>query len=386
MEVMEGRTMEEVRLEQLHRIAAERDQEYNGIKKVLDERQEDLDRREQELEERSRKLEEMKEDFCRREKELSSAEEKIEVCKKTLADQNTELEKRAEELSGKEREVEKKAADIALECSILKENVRNEELKASRLRMEWENKCARLERTGAVPVETSESKESEAYQALEGKVAELSRKLTEAQAENGLLKQENGQLKQEKERLEEEKGDILRKALGISRKAGQEKEADKAPEQVSEEKPEGKPEKEPESIFKEVYKDESMETGKEELTAEVLCRYLKHYFPGEELTLRHAETGEQIHLLKGGLKYVFVFEDPARFDIRAGRKKTKELLQRIEEVKGKHPGLEFAYDDREEEVVVSGYFIRDMLPGELMEKITKVSELFRQGEGYEYES
>lgn len=359
---MGEKTMEEVRLEQLHQIAAKRDQEYNGIKKLLDERQEDLDRRERDLEERSRKLDEQKERFYKREKELLAAEEENAACRKEIADRNAELEKKAEELTEKERAVEKRAADIALECSILKENVRNEELQATRLRMEWENKCSLLERTGEVPGEAAGQKEPEAYQELEGKLSEMSRELSDAREGKKVLEQENKRLEQEKEhlerekeRLEEEKGEILRKALGISKKEGAQKETQK---------------RQPEASAKEP------ETGREELTAGVLHRYLGHYFPAEDLSVRHAEAGDQIHLAKGNLKYVFVFEEPARFDVRAERKKTKVLIQRMEEMKAGHPGLEFAYDEAQGEVVVSGYFTKETLPGTLMEKVTEVSELF----------
>lgn len=343
---MGERTMEEARLEQLHRITAERDQEYDGIKKLLEARQEAMSKREREMEEKSREIDRQEENLEKREKGLLAEEEKNAACQKDLEAQKKELEQREAGLCEKERALEKQRADVALECSILKENARNEELKATRLRMEWENKQATLERTG-----------------------ETSGELVDARERNRVLEQENERLRQENQRLEEEKGEILRKALGISKKA----EPQKGTQEEAAEKQQGGEQK----------KEEQQKEITEELTAEVMHRYLKRNFSPDELSVKHAEAGDQVHVMKENLAYVFVFQEPARFDVRAVRKKTKALLQRLEEMKSSHPELAFAYDEAEGEVVVSGYFMKEMLPADLMKKVGGVSELFHKGDGYE---
>ena len=117
----------------------------------------------------------------------------------------------------------------------------------------------------------------------------------------------------------------------------------------------------------------------EELTASILNRYLARNEPKYiSSEIRHSEDGEQLHVNINNLDYVFLFSQPAAFDISAPKKKSRALDKLLVRLNTQHPGVKFYYDEQEHRVYASGYFSNTMSPERLMEKVHEVSDCFRQ--------
>ena len=117
----------------------------------------------------------------------------------------------------------------------------------------------------------------------------------------------------------------------------------------------------------------------EELTASILNRYLARNEPKYiSSEIRHSEDGEQLHVNINNLDYVFLFSQPAAFDISSPKKKSRALDKLLVRLNTQHPGVKFYYDEQEHRVYASGYFSNTMSPERLMEKVHEVSDCFRQ--------
>ena len=117
----------------------------------------------------------------------------------------------------------------------------------------------------------------------------------------------------------------------------------------------------------------------EELTAPILQKYLAgsevKYISSE---IRHSEEGEQLHANINNLDYVFLFSQPAAFEISVPKKKSRALDRLLIRLNTQHPGVKFYFDENDSRVYASGYFSNTMIPENLMKKVHEVSDCFRQ--------
>ena len=244
---------------------------------------------------------------------------------------------------------------------------------------------------------------------LKAELEELNKKRKQLEEEKKQLEEEKNQLQSEKKqlsedvkRMEAEKNRLLALVSSISQKKKEVEEPEREEEDVpnfgtSKEEEEDVPnsgtqeEKNvPNFGTEETYiptfgrKQEQRELQREkpvfeELTASILNRYLVRNEPKYiSSEIRHSEDGEQLHVNINNLDYVFLFSQPAAFDISAPKKKSRALDKLLVRLNTQHPGVKFYYDEQEHRVYASGYFSNTMSPERLMEKVHEVSDCFRQ--------
>lgn len=117
----------------------------------------------------------------------------------------------------------------------------------------------------------------------------------------------------------------------------------------------------------------------EEMTASILEKYLKKneekYISSE---IKHSADGEQLHVNINQLDYVFLFTQPAVFEISVKKKRSRELLRLLSKLNEEYKELKFRYDVQEGKVYATGYFSNTMTPEHLMDKVHEASDCFRQ--------
>ena len=244
---------------------------------------------------------------------------------------------------------------------------------------------------------------------LKAELEELNKKRKQLEEEKKQLEEEKNQLQSEKKqlsedvkRMEAEKNRLLALVSSISQKKKEVEEPEREEEDVpnfgtSKEEEEDVPNSDtqeeknvPNFGTEETYiptfgrKQEQRELQREkpvfeELTASILNRYLARNEPKYiSSEIRHSEDGEQLHVNINNLDYVFLFSQPAAFDISAPKKKSRALDKLLVRLNTQHPGVKFYYDEQEHRVYASGYFSNTMSPERLMEKVHEVSDCFRQ--------
>ena len=184
---------------------------------------------------------------------------------------------------------------------------------------------------------------------LKEELEELNKKKKQLEEENNQLQNEKKQLSEDVERMEAEKNRLLALVSSISQKKKEVEEPEREEEDIpdfgtSKEEEEDVPnsgtqeEKNvPNFGTEETYiptfgrKQEQRELQREkpvfeELTASILNRYLARNEPKYiSSEIRHSEDGEQLHVNINNLDYVFLFSQPAAFDISAPKKKSRAL-------------------------------------------------------------
>ena len=342
-------------MDRIRKLFAERDEEYAKKESLYKERKEALCRQEtaceakqEQLKKREEALAEKEKQYAGREAVLLAGEEKIEKEKERLQEE-------------KERQ-EREKDHAMLQISILKEEARNEKLKAQRLSEEYENRLLLLNE-GKVVLEQEREPSTDEMLSLKEQSQAL-------QEKNEALERENEALKEEKERLQKEKGELFRKLMmkdmGEKEESGQ-PQPDKASGPLSKE--EITEEKQP--VLETVVVSE---TVGEDLTAEHLFDHLQQN--GAECELLHAKEGEMVRMALHGLIVMVTFDDPPSFHIHKKVKQNRRVKQMLEKINIQDMVVKASYHMEEQEVVLTGQFDRQDSPAYLMEKIEETMKAY----------
>lgn len=345
--------------ERLEQLYAEREEEYRKREETFTGRQEILRSREQAVKEKETQLKQELEELERKHADLEALE--------------AELKKQGKELEEAREGLEEEKGRSLLEVNVMRGETRNMELRAQRLCEEYEAKLALLD---------GDVTELLKNPVLPEKGDFISRE--EHDRAIGELASEYERLQSENQELTKEKAELIRKLLYSRKEADKAKEPDTVKETDEREADTGIP---PESGT-----DAGMPSGpgteaEEELTAEVLCRYLDKQMPQGTAEVRHASDTDQVHMQMQGLRYVFVFGKPCYFDIAAKRKNSRELTGGrfkkglLDTYNERFPGVTFRYQEETQEVVATGYFTDSMRPEELLAQIGTIADCFAQKEG-----
>lgn len=270
-----------------------------------------------------------------------------------------------------------------MEAQILVEEARNEKLKEQRVREEYE---ARLAETGGgegnAPLGVLKCNSAEEIQILRERHEEETRLLHQKYGEELNAKDKAiAELKTAMDGLEKEKAGLFRKLLSLP-------ENEDVPESsMAKKEPVDVPKSGTTESNSLDVSESGTQEGKEELTAEVLFKYLLKNGEGKTPELFHADAGDQVRLKEEGRTFVFAFEKPPYFDIRIKRKDGRSLKGgrgrkgMLSEYGKRYPGVEFTYDQAAGEVVASGYFTQEMDASGFLEKVRKVAACLDREEG-----
>ena len=342
-------------MERIRKLFAERDEEYAKKESLYKERKDALCRQEaaceakqEQLKKREEALAEKEKQYAGREAVLLAGEEKIEKEKERLQEE-------------KERQ-EREKDHAMLQISILKEEARNEKLKAQRLSEEYENRLLLLNE-GKVVLEQEREPSTDEMLSLKEQSQAL-------QEKNEALERENEALKEEKERLQKEKGELFRKLM--MKDMGEKEES-------------GQPQPDTASgpLSKEELTEENqpvLETGVvsetvgEDLTAGHLLDHLQQ--KGAECELLHAKAGEMVRMDLHGLIVMVTFDDPPSFHIHKKVKQNRRVKQMLEKINIQDMVVKASYHMEEQEVVLTGQFDRQDSPAYLMEKIEETMKAY----------
>ena len=310
-------------MERIRRIFAERDEEYRQKENLYRERKESLCRQETACEEREKQLSLREEALTGKEKEYQEREAALKDQEEALRQErrNLEIEK---DQNGRERD------EAMLQVSLLKEEARNEVLKAQRMTEEYEKRLTLLGE-GSFR-ERSESREEE--------LESLQERLQTFQEEIETLEKENERIRTEKEQLQKEKGELFRKLMKMG--------TGPVPEPVAEEKELS----EREEVTEKLDQREIVTEPEEELTAETFSRYLKE--TGISYELLHNREGELIRLTHHGLPVVVMLTDPSCFAIHKKVRHDRRVKQMVERINILGSPVEALYDKKEQEVILTG--------------------------------
>lgn len=400
--------------ERLEQLYAEREEEYRKREETFTGRQEILRSREQAVKEKETQLKQELEELERKRADLEALE--------------AELKKQGKELEEAREGLEEEKGRSLLEVNVMRGETRNMELRAQRLCEEYEAKLALLDGDVAELLKNPVLPEKGDFISRE----EHDRAIGELASEYERLQSEN-------QELTKEKAELIRKLLYSRKEADKAKETDTVKETDEREAdvpdpgvqtpppvsvppgdilfPDTAPVLEANAdvyvmtdvkvmpgagipsepgadtgIPPESGTDAGMPSGpgteaEEELTAEVLCRYLDKQMPQGTAEVRHASDTDQVHMQMQGLRYVFVFGKPCYFDIAAKRKNSRELTGGrfkkglLDTYNERFPGVTFRYQEETQEVVATGYFTDSMRPEELLAQIGTIADCFAQKEG-----
>lgn len=345
------------------------------------------------------KLEETAEIQTRKQEELRKEEEHQQSWYRQICEEKKQMEKEREQLKKDEAElnVQKDAIEVKFQIQI--EKAKNTEILANQRKEEYEHKLNMLglvlDADGKPGTESTKFFESllgrtdsvntEEMQALEDKnqsyqkqIQKYEQQIVEMTEKQEQLQEEKTQLSEELQKTESEKNRLLELLSNLSKE-----------EEIQEEDEEeeavpnfGTEEEEYIPTFGRGKEHEEVERKKdifEELTASVLQRYLSKNEPKYiSSEIKHSEEGEQLHVNINNLDYVFLFSQPAAFEISAPKKKSRALERLLVRLNTQHPQVKFYYDEQDNRVYASGYFSNTMTSENLMEKVHEVSDCFRQ--------
>lgn len=383
------------------------------------------------LEEMSKMYEEREALFVRREAEYEKQRKELKVLLEQIRKDKRDLDQKAEKLNLQEEEQNQREAMLkdwfedekqarkkleedqnvfqkqreVLEARLRVEveGAKNERLKVKQLSEEYEHRLGMLglllERQGE-----SSTKAGEFFTALlEGGTSNNKQEVSELQQQMEVLQEQVRQLKSSKCSLQEENKQLLEERENLQQ------EEEKFAQQIVKLEDERKHLMEliaqlhrssqgttpdetgevPESataVFETTIPPSVSVEGQaakpvyEELTASVLQSYLaKNGRKYESSEIRHSAEGEQLHLSLRGMEYVFLFSDPACFELSVKRKNSRALQKCLELMNQKHPEAKFWYESQEQKVYASGYFTNQIAPDVLMSKVEEISNCFLEG-------
>lgn len=345
-------------MERIRRIFAERDEEYRQKEGLYRERKESLCRQEMACEERKKQLSLREETIIGKEKEYQEREATLKEKEEALEQERRTLETEREQ-NGRERD------EAMLQVSLLKEEARNEVLKAQRMTEEYEKRLTLLGE-GSFR-ERSESREEE--------LESLQERLQTFQEEIETLEKENERIRTEKEQLQKEKGELFRKLMKMG--------TGPVPEPVAEEKELSEREEVTEKLHQSEAVTESepvsveLENGwepEEGLTAETFSAYLKEI--GIPYELLHNREGELIRLTLHSLSVVVRFKDPSCFAIHKKVRHDRRVKQMVERINILGSPVEALYDKKEQEVILMGTFDSRESPSRAFLKIEETMKAY----------
>lgn len=325
-------------MERIRRIFAERDEEYRQKESLYRERKESLCRQETACEERKKQLSLREEALCGKEQEYQEREAALKEQEEVFEQERRTLEMEKEQ-NGRDRE------EAMLQVSLLKEEARNEVLKAQRMTEEYEKRLTLLGEGGFQERSESRGEELECLQ----------ERLQTLQEEIETLEKENERVRTEKEQLQKEKGELFRKLMKmgtgtVPEPVAEEKELPER-EAVTEKLRQSEAETEPEPVLVEMESGWEPEEG---LTAETFSRYLRE--TGISYELLHNREGELIRLTLFGLPVVVMWKDPACFAIHKKVRQDRRVKQMVERINILGSSVEALYDKKEQEVILTGTF------------------------------
>lgn len=388
--VKEERKMEERKegaagtgmLERLQKLYAEREEEYRKREQAFAERGKIFETQERQLKKWAESLKKKQEIIEGREKNCGTRTDALAKREKEAEEKEKCLAREESRLATLEAGLKETAGQKIMEAQILVEEARNEKLKEQRLREEQEARLAEIGggEDGIPPVVLSEcgigeeirllkEEHGEEIMLLRKKHEEETKMLQQKYGEELKAKEETiAELKAAMDGLEKEKAGLFRKLLSLP-------DAEDVPKS-------GTVENETQDV-----PESGTQEGKEELTAEVLFKYLLKNGEGKTPELFHADAGDQVRLKEEGRTFVFAFEKPPYFDIRIKRKDGRSLKGgrgrkgMLSEYGKRYPGVEFTYDQAAREVVASGYFTQEMDASGFLEKVRKVAACLDREEG-----
>lgn len=343
------------------------------------------------------KLEETAEIQTRKQEELRKEEEHQQSWYRQICEEKKQMEKEREQLKKDEAElnVQKDAIEVKFQMQI--EKAKNMEILANQRKEEYEHKLNMLglvlDADGKPGTESTKFFESllgrtdgvntEEMQALEDKnqsyqkqIQKYEQQIVEMTEKQDQLQEEKTQLSEELQKTESEKNRLLELLSNLSK----EEEMQEEDEEVEDVPNFGTEEEEYIPTFGRGKEHEEAEKDIfEELTASVLQKYLSRNEPKYiSSEIKHSEEGEQLHVNINNLDYVFLFSQPAAFEISASKKKSRALERLLVRLNTQHPQVKFYYDEQDNRVYASGYFSNTMTPENLMERVHEVSDCFRQ--------
>lgn len=345
------------------------------------------------------KLEETAEIQTRKQEELKKEEEHQQSWYRQICEEKKQMEKEREQLKKDKAELNAQKDAIEVKFQIQIEKAKNTEILANQRKEEYEHKLNMLglvlDADGKPGTESTKFFESllgrtdsvntEEMQALEDKnqsyqkqIQKYEQQIVEMTEKQEQLQEEKTQLSEELQKTESEKNRLLELLSNLSK----EEEIQEEDEEEEDVPNFGTEEEEYIPTFGRGKEHEEAERKKdifEELTASVLQKYLSKNEPKYiSSEIKHSEEGEQLHVNINNLDYVFLFSQPAAFEISVPKKKSRALERLLVRLNTQHPQVKFYYDEQDNRVYASGYFSNTMTPGNLMEKVHEVSDCFRQ--------
>lgn len=345
------------------------------------------------------KLEETAELQTRKQEELKKEEEHQQSWYRQICEEKKQMEKEREQLKKDKAELNAQKDAIEVKFQIQIEKAKNTEILANQRKEEYEHKLNMLglvlDADGKPGTESTKFFESllgrtdsvntEEMQALEDKnqsyqkqIQKYEQQIVEMTEKQEQLQEEKTQLSEELQKTESEKNRLLELLSNLSK----EEEIQEEDEEEEDVPNFGTEEEEYIPTFGRGKEHEEAERKKdifEELTASVLQKYLSKNEPKYiSSEIKHSEEGEQLHVNINNLDYVFLFSQPAAFEISVPKKKSRALERLLVRLNTQHPQVKFYYDEQDNRVYASGYFSNTMTPENLMEKVHEVSDCFRQ--------
>ena len=345
------------------------------------------------------KLEETAELQTRKQEELKKEEEHQQSWYRQICEEKKQMEKDREQLKKDKAELNAQKDAIEVKFQIQIEKAKNTEILANQRKEEYEHKLNMLglvlDADGKPGTESTKFFESllgrtdsvntEEMQALEDKnqsyqkqIQKYEQQIVEMTEKQDQLHEEKTQLSEELQKTESEKNRLLELLSNLSK----EEEIQEEDEEEEDVPNFGTEEEEYIPTFGRGKEHEEAERKKdifEELTASVLQKYLSKNEPKYiSSEIKHSEEGEQLHVNINNLDYVFLFSQPAAFEISVPKKKSRALERLLVRLNTQHPQVKFYYDEQDNRVYASGYFSNTMTPENLMEKVHEVSDCFRQ--------
>lgn len=368
------RDMEEVNalVKEMESIYQVREEEYQLREEAFQKRKMEVDLMLQKVEEKNTAAEKERNELEREQRLLDG--QKMELTRK-----EQEIREQEEALKERKAKLDDQESTLNLKKKLELEKIRNQTMALERVKEEYEHRLA-LQDKGIEDVAPTETTDLSAY-------------MLKAEHEEALdeLKKENAELKGERMRL-------LQKVLELSSGNGQKPEEMQPFVSMEEETPgiqsassereesQGQYETAENMTGKAVPESRQEVTGQpeemqEELTAEILKRYLERNEPKfESLKIYHSDQGDQLSTILDGKSIRFLFAEPPSFDICAERKNSSRLRKTLEKYNQEYPGVQFRYEEMEGKVYATGYFTNSILVYQLMERVKEIADCFRGGE------
>ena len=368
------RDMEEVNalVKEMESIYQVREEEYQLREEAFQKRKMEVDLMLQKVEEKNTAAEKER-------NELEREQHLLDGQKMELARKEQEIREQEEALKERKAKLDDQESTLNLKKKLELEKIRNQTMALERVKEEYEHRLA-LQDKGIEDVAPTETTDLSAYMLK-----------TEHEEALDELKKENAELKGERMRL-------LQKVLELSNGNGQKPEEMQPFVSVEEETPgiqrassereesQGQYETAENMTGKAVPESRQEVTGQpeemqEELTAEILKRYLERNEPKiESLKIYHSDQGDQLSTILDGKSIRFLFSEPPSFDICAERKNSSRLRKILEKYNQEYPGVQFRYEEMEGTVYATGYFTNSILVYQLMERVKEIADCFRGGE------